>query len=98
MSNQVMRQVPAGVHEPRKADSSIRTQPEIDDWQSQNRIDKFPYAKSSPDVCPHCARNEDGIEASSGGVGNKRHDGDEKDFPPKLAQSSPSVQRKLRLS
>ena len=78
MTYELMGQVPPCMHQPGNAYGAVRPQAEVGHRNRQHWIDQLPNTKASANIGAHCACREDGIEATTRGVWNERHNDNEK--------------------
>jgi len=74
---EMVHQIPGGVHEPGEPDETVCAEPEVSDRSCDRRIEQFEEAEPATQIHTARARDQDGVEISTGGLSHKRHEQDE---------------------
>src|SRR5467141_5402958 len=74
-----MRDVPAGVHQPRHADESIGAKTEVDDRRHDRRKGQLPRTEPAAQIHTARAGHEDRVKRVTAWLPHERHDDDEHD-------------------
>jgi transcriptional regulator GlxA family with amidase domain len=79
VSEEVVHDVPAGVHEPRSPDEAMRTKAQVGHAHGDGCIRELPQPEAAAQVHAAGTCDEDGIEVAARRVLDERHDGHEDD-------------------